>query len=114
MVTVALPGAPLAPPDSSVRSPVAPIVCPLPPFPTVRLALASAMKVALPSTATRPGPTGKKVVGGPDGIWPSGWPRKELGRAACRERGLSVRVDFGGRRVMKQKNNKQRISLIKI
>src|SRR3546814_12617729 len=28
--------------------------------------------------------------------------RKQIGRASCRERVLSVRVDFGGRRVIKK------------
>src|SRR3546814_13960037 len=30
---------------------------------------------------------------------------KEIGRASCRERVLSVRVDLGGRRIIKKKNN---------
>src|SRR3546814_19914315 len=30
---------------------------------------------------------------------------KEIGRASCRERSVSVRVDLGGRRVIKKKNH---------
>src|SRR3546814_15283872 len=33
-------------------------------------------------------------------------PGQEIGRASCRERVLSVRVDLGGRRIIKKKNKK--------
>src|SRR3546814_13605476 len=32
---------------------------------------------------------------------------EQIGRASCRERVCSVRVDLGGRRIIKKKNNKE-------
>src|SRR3546814_12902597 len=35
---------------------------------------------------------------------PGGEPGREIGSASCRERGVSVRVDLGGRCIIKKKN----------
>src|SRR3546814_13215918 len=37
--------------------------------------------------------------------WALGVSFTQIGRASCRERVLSVRVDLGGRRIIKKKNN---------
>src|SRR3546814_12500677 len=38
--------------------------------------------------------------------------KNEIGRASCRESVASVRVDLGGRRVIKQKRHARRVTLV--
>src|SRR3546814_16107856 len=54
----------------------------------------------------------------PPTCWPLLWRRimsaSEIGRASCRERVCPVRVDLGGRRIIKKKKNQQREHMRKI
>src|SRR3546814_19666267 len=52
-----------------------------------------------------PAETGGKVTASLYVVLPD--PDAQIGRASCRERGVSVRVDLGGRRIIKKKQTQE-------
>src|SRR3546814_12683008 len=58
---------------------------------------------AKPATAVKP-PAAPSTTASLPAAKPAA---KQIGRASCRERVVSVRVDLGGRRIIKKKNNKK-------